>query len=1224
MKKETEMKSARRLHDAGKTKKKTRKSGVGSGGGSTSNAEVTGSEGAKLRRPKPDGNKSSGVGKTSPSQSDKSIISRPAKLEKMPSVPTLLGSGGVLPKISGKSKDPGSSMPLALNNRTASRVLEQLAIVLADPALAVARAAEDTVPPESSNPTTTYSAPASRRQSVVQPTLPRYTSDISLQSTNSGRNVETIACEKELRRKVGKLCLELKRLLDKDGMTAAESSTFNCLFSKTSPLCGVAILLKCLRLVTDLDISVITTNILLRVINTHDGGVMQTTLMARKNGALSLVRSFIGLVSQGLPIPTNPLGGPSRFDEALSNTLQILLRVAKYDPKFPIIARVNGFIEPFLDTMRRWIERKDPALILPAIQCARQLAAKNDSNVTILSRNGIVTQMGVVLRSFSLSSTKELAPFEAGLDLLTLCCRHEPTAEIALRNLGVKFFLDTFSGSFGNEVIQKLTLKLLRALIDHDVGKQAFAQAEGPEILTNALENLIEHNESILSSGSQSGIASALIILLRAAVSEVDLPFVERIKPRVFSMAGGASDVGCFDSPQLLLSSSDSGDSVPVSIAASMLVHSKNPKRGRTAGIVRTPSSAGIKLEDTQPSSQDLEQFCPELDSEPPPPTPLSQLSSSLSRNSPKAFPPTSLSISGAPCLLARPPEAYLPSISLHENSTQGIALNRRESHGKREVSDEFPWLGPNRREPEPQLRKSTAALRKNIFEQTARILRPSAYTSFLVYDAMDETVRSNAVQQNPSILIFESRFESGNLQLAIQVGDHEYDLILQSDIGAAPGRHNQWFFFSVGNMDTERYKFNIINMTKGTSQFGEGMQPVVLSSVDGIWRRLGDSVCFARNHYRRVPDWKREASPASLLKVPRTPPHFTSTYSTLSFCLTGSRGDTLFVAYHYPYTYSDLCRFLDCIQQQGGADYSESVTSSDSQNCVAFDERCRRQTLCKSEGGNDVELLTITAWDKESIKQFPISERTYIFLTSRVHPGESNSSYIMQGAIQFLVGSDCVAVELRRRFVFKVVPMLNPDGVINGSHRCGLAGTDLNRHWKSPCRTKSPSIFWTKMLWKYIVEKGHRPLIACDFHGHSKRKNVFLFGCENGQGPNDGLERIFASLMATTSPVFDSNSCKYTVEKSKEATARVVLWREMGVVGSYTLESSYCGADFGEKKGLQFQIADLERVGVDFCCAIWAAYGVFNGTVPVAQPPMQVRRDPMADEGSSDDTVDV
>jgi hypothetical protein len=32
---------------------------------------------------------------------------------------------------------------------------------------------------------------------------------------------------------------------------------------------------------------------------------------------------------------------------------------------------------------------------------------------------------------------------------------------------------------------------------------------------------------------------------------------------------------------------------------------------------------------------------------------------------------------------------------------------------------------------------------------------------------------------------------------------------------------------------------------------------------------------------------------------------------------------------------------------------------------------------------------------------------------------------------------------------------------------------------------------------------------MVCDFHGHSKRKNVFVYGCENGPGDNENLEKV-------------------------------------------------------------------------------------------------------------------
>jgi len=69
----------------------------------------------------------------------------------------------------------------------------------------------------------------------------------------------------------------------------------------------------------------------------------------------------------------------------------------------------------------------------------------------------------------------------------------------------------------------------------------------------------------------------------------------------------------------------------------------------------------------------------------------------------------------------------------------------------------------------------------------------------------------------------------------------------------------------------------------------------------------------------------------------------------------------------------------------------------------------------------------------------------------ARIHPGESNSSFIMQGLIDFLTGSSIDAVMLRRKFIFKIVPMINIDGVICGNYRCSLSGKDLNRNWKDP-----------------------------------------------------------------------------------------------------------------------------------------------------------------------------
>jgi len=71
---------------------------------------------------------------------------------------------------------------------------------------------------------------------------------------------------------------------------------------------------------------------------------------------------------------------------------------------------------------------------------------------------------------------------------------------------------------------------------------------------------------------------------------------------------------------------------------------------------------------------------------------------------------------------------------------------------------------------------------------------------------------------------------------------------------------------------------------------------------------------------------------------------------------------------------------------------------------------------------------------------------KKYIVVCGRVHPGETVASYIMEGFINFITGQSPEAIELRRNVVFKVIPMLNPDGVISGNYRASLSGNDLNR----------------------------------------------------------------------------------------------------------------------------------------------------------------------------------
>ncbi len=90
-----------------------------------------------------------------------------------------------------------------------------------------------------------------------------------------------------------------------------------------------------------------------------------------------------------------------------------------------------------------------------------------------------------------------------------------------------------------------------------------------------------------------------------------------------------------------------------------------------------------------------------------------------------------------------------------------------------------------------------------------------------------------------------------------------------------------------------------------------------------------------------------------------------------------------------------------------------------------------------------------------------------------------------MKGVLDFITSNRPEAVVLREMYVFKIVPMLNPDGVIDGNYRCSLSGGDLNRRWKVPSKVLHPIIYSMKQMLREF-KKERQLVFFCDLHGHS------------------------------------------------------------------------------------------------------------------------------------------
>ena len=110
------------------------------------------------------------------------------------------------------------------------------------------------------------------------------------------------------------------------------------------------------------------------------------------------------------------------------------------------------------------------------------------------------------------------------------------------------------------------------------------------------------------------------------------------------------------------------------------------------------------------------------------------------------------------------------------------------------------------------------------------------------------------------------------------------------------------------------------------------------------------------------------------------------------------------------------------------------------------------------------------------------------ILVIARQHPGETVSSYFMQGFIDFLLSDTKESRVLLEKYIFRLIPMINPDGVIYGNFRCNLAGVDINRNWTDPNKILHPEAYWIGALMNQWIQKGEQIEFFIDLHGHSKK----------------------------------------------------------------------------------------------------------------------------------------
>ncbi|XP_063297985.1 cytosolic carboxypeptidase-like protein 5 isoform X1 [Pelobates fuscus] len=331
--------------------------------------------------------------------------------------------------------------------------------------------------------------------------------------------------------------------------------------------------------------------------------------------------------------------------------------------------------------------------------------------------------------------------------------------------------------------------------------------------------------------------------------------------------------------------------------------------------------------------------------------------------------------------------------------------------------------------------------------------------------------------------LIFSSKFDSGNLDRvekterpegdgdttngsawanpglggALTAVDYEFNVWTKPDCANSEyeNGNRSWFYFSVrGGVPGKLIKINIMNLNKQSKLYSQGMAPLVRTvPIRSRWERV-----------RERPTFQMVENQFILSFVHR---------------FLDCRGATTYFAFCFPFSYEESQemlaglddRFSDCRRMSPGS-LPDSIYY-------------HRELLCRSLDNHRVDLLTITSChgmmaereprldklfpDMSSPRPYRFAGKRVFFLSSRVHPGETPSSFVFNGFLEFILRQDDPrAIMLRRLFVFKLIPMLNPDGVVRGHYRTDTRGVNLNRQYLNPEFDLHPSVYGAKSVLSY------------------------------------------------------------------------------------------------------------------------------------------------------------
>lgn len=266
---------------------------------------------------------------------------------------------------------------------------------------------------------------------------------------------------------------------------------------------------------------------------------------------------------------------------------------------------------------------------------------------------------------------------------------------------------------------------------------------------------------------------------------------------------------------------------------------------------------------------------------------------------------------------------------------------------------------------------------------------------------------------------------------------------------------------------------------------------------------------------------------------------------------------DTVFIAYWFPWTYTQMSNYMNQIHGNNYVkkDYPRGYSA---QNRAVY--------------GFEVTDTT-----------YPLSGKTHIVIVSRQHIYESIGSHISRGMSNYLIhGTDSFAVNLRKKTVFHFYPMVDPDGVYNASR----IGHDMNRSWYWDT-TPSPNSEINILRKAILQETNRNALFAFDIHSHGGYAgDYYYWGFKTGPSPYPQYAINLVRKIRKNDSLFNSGNSIISGNINGD------VWTQDTTIGlaDWWFYSSLKAVSFALEPGsVPVQTQDrIEKVGVSICRGIY------------------------------------